>query len=213
MFSEAQGTQEIFVIDPTVGTDKSVIGTVPGSPCMPVTPQTPFSSITQWVTDQSGQFSGNVTLCILTHGVTGDETETTGGFGFNLGNLWVTTQTVGQLSALANKAKGVVLPACRVAYISPSRQGPNNTTISGDGNALCSAMAQDMQCCLWASTAVQYFTTTQLMCKGGADIHFWGWQGTVLKYSSAGVVVDSRNYPVTGPPNNTLSYWRSVLGG
>lgn len=81
---------------------------------------------------------------------------------------------------------GVDLYACGVAYITPKYEGK-----VGDGNILCSRMAQILGTCVRASTATQYYNPGT----AASGLDFGRWEGTVLTYGPRGDVVNVEHDP------------------
>jgi hypothetical protein len=146
--------------------------------------KTPMSSFIVQAEGDSSKYNGDIQIKIIAHG-DGVEGKPGGILQFCEENLKVTT--VELLRPLSGKVKGgVELLACRAALISPGCEGKD-----GDGNVLCSRMAQILETTVKASTARQAYID-----RGEFELKFCRWEGTVLTYGPKGDVIKVEYNPV-----------------
>jgi hypothetical protein len=83
--------------------------------------------------------------------------------------------------------RGIDLLGCGVAYITPGSEGKH-----GDGNILCSRMAQFTQSHVRSSTAAQTYSEGT---NDNPNLDFGDWEGTVYTYGPKGDVVKVEQAP------------------
>jgi len=104
-----------------------------------------------------------------------------GGYGLELTADHVTLANVRQFHVLAGKLWAIAVRGCAAARIDIGHAGTY-----GDGNMLCSRLAQVTQAYVQASTALQQYNASG----------FLPWQGTVLLYGPRGNVVKVEHVPM-----------------
>jgi hypothetical protein len=165
-----------------------------GTEVLEVDDATPIDWPVLWTKTKSDLYKGDVYLRIAAHGyetavmdhlplATGTTTRvesvsySQGGAGVQFCKENLTLTTLTRFSPLRGLLKGIDLLACGAAYITPGFEGRE-----GDGNVLCSRLAQVTQTYVRASTATQTYY-------GLPTIDFGEWEGTVLTYGPSGAVV------------------------
>src|SRR5579872_1772722 len=131
---------------------------------------------------EAAAYQGDVVLIVFAHGLA--RSGLGGGFGITFCREGLRLSTIGRLAPLAGHIHGgIVLFSCEAAHIAPGRQGMN-----GDGNMLCSRLAQITRTSVTASTATQYaslFPGTRYQ-KGVISPN--AWEGAVLTYGPSGEI-------------------------
>jgi hypothetical protein len=136
--------------------------------------------------DQAGSAGKRVRLRIMAHGYTGPG-GSQGGGGVQFCREDINLGTLNLLAPLHGKfTDGVDLYACGVAFITPGYEGR-----SGDGNVLCSRLAQILGTYVRASTATQRYS----LGTEPTGLDFGRWEGTVLTYGPRGDVVNVEHAP------------------
>jgi hypothetical protein len=165
-----------------------------GTEVLEVDENTPLDWPVLWTKGKSDAYGGDAYLRIAAHGyetavmdhlplATGFQKRvesvsySQGGSGIQFCKENITLSTLSRFSLLRGLLKGIDLLACGAAYITPGFEGKE-----GDGNLLCSRLAQI------ANTFVRASTATQLYY-GLPTINFGEWEGTVLTYGPTGAVV------------------------
>lgn len=105
-----------------------------------------------------------------------------GGAGLQFCKEGLNVETIGAFKQLNGWLDWFDIYSCGTAFITPGHEGR-----SGDGNILCSRLAQYMQVPVRASTATQYYDA--------ATMDFGEWEGTVLTYGPKGNVIKVENSP------------------
>jgi hypothetical protein len=130
---------------------------------------------------------GDIRIKILAHGY--HQPGSQGGSGIQFCQEDIKLSTLTKLNALRGYVNGgIELFSCGAAYITPGSNGGD-----GDGNVLCSRLAQTVQCSVRASTATQYYSNSFLFWD--TDIDFGQWEGTVLTYGPRGNVASVEQAP------------------
>jgi hypothetical protein len=166
----------------------------PGKEVLEVDANTPLDWPVLWTSSKSSLYRGDVCLKIMAHGfetrtgfLAGSRGNTLavysqGGAGVQFCKEGITLGTLGKFSVLRGKVKKIEIYGCGAAYITPGCEGRE-----GDGNVLCSRLAQTTQSYVRASTATQEYSPD------GCD--FGSWEGTVLTYAPTGAVVKVEQSP------------------
>lgn len=182
--------------------DVRLLGGKPvGKDVLEVDERTPIDWPVAWIKSksESSGYKGNVYLRIAAHGYdtkmsgpplwgeirrgipTPTSTWSQGGSGLQFCKENLRLATLPRFAALRGLLKGIDLLACGAAYITPGFEGKD-----GDGNVLCSRLAQITQSYVRASTATQ-------MYYGLPAIDFGEWEGTVITYGPSGAVYKVEN--------------------
>ena len=165
-----------------------------GKEVLEVDANTPIDWPVLWTKTRSDAYGGDVYLRIAAHGyetavmdhlplATGFRTQvesvsqSQGGSGVQFCKENIVLGTLARFTPLRGVLKGIDLLACGAAYITPGFEGRE-----GDGNILCSRLAQITQTFVRASTATQLYY-------GLPAIDFGEWEGTVLTYGPTGAVM------------------------
>lgn len=148
--------------------------------------KSPLADVIDWVVFKSWQYSGDVRVIIMAHGiesatVRGVYTQAQGGFGVSLCKETLTLDTVERFAPWKKIArppattgvKQIDIRGCGAAYIVPGRDGQ-----IGDGNYLCYKLAQITGSYVRASTAPQPYDFTRMV--------FLPWVGLVQTYGPTG---------------------------
>ena len=180
-----------------------------GQEVLEVDANTPMEWPVNWAKLKSALYRGDVSLKILAHGfeqwigknrfdqnatwATGGNVRSLppprpspsiysqGGAGIQFCSDNLRLSTLSKFAPLRGLLKGIDLMGCGAAYITPGFEGTD-----GDGNLLCSRLAQITQCYVRASTATQVY----LMLP---TVDFGVWEGTVFTYGPSGGVVKVEN--------------------
>lgn len=179
--------------------DVRLLGGKPrGNEVLEVDENTPIDWPVAWTKSRSEAYGGDVYLRIAAHGfetavanhlplATGSRTVaesisySQGGGGILFCRENITLGTLNRFGLIHALLKGIDLLACGAAYITPGFEGRE-----GDGNVLCSRLAQITGTFVRASTATQAYY-------GEPAIDFGEWEGTVLTYGPTGAVVKSEH--------------------
>jgi hypothetical protein len=179
--------------------DMRVSGFTPrGNQVLEVDQYVPLASIVAWILGKAIHYNSSyVWLKIIAHGfttpqaglATGYSSPTVteysqGGMGIQLGQEAITLQTVSKFRHLFEWLDWTDIRSCGAAYITPGYEGR-----IGDGNILCSRLAQALGCPVRASTATQYDRL--------GNLNGTAWEGTVLTYGPKGNVINVENNPKT----------------
>lgn len=164
----------------------------PGDNWLDVDQNTPLDWPVLWARDKTTAHGGNVYLKILAHGMgqflgikiglfSNSPQYSQGGNGILFCKENLKLLTLCKFAPLAGKLAGIDIMGCGAAYIT---RGFENR--DGDGNVLCSRLAQTAQTLVRASTASQEYYEEP-------TIDFGSWEGTVLTYDRSGAVVRVEN--------------------
>lgn len=148
---------------------------------------TPLASLVSRIATEADRWGGDVRLKIMAHGehYAGSQ----GGAGVQICHEGLHLNTLELFRPLRNKIDhGIWIYACGTAFITPGCEGRD-----GDGNVLCSRLAQITQAFVRASTATQRYVYGFLIF--WPEISFGRWEGTVLTYGPRGDVVEVENSP------------------
>jgi len=107
-----------------------------------------------------------------------------GGYGIQFCNEGLNLYTIQKFSVLFEWLDWTDLYSCGAAFITPRHEGRY-----GDGNTLCSRLAQTLGSPVRASTSAQHYD------QKGMD--FGAWEGTVLTYGPKGNVINLEYNPKT----------------
>jgi hypothetical protein len=164
-----------------------------GNLVLEVAGNTPLSWPLLWVASEAGN-EGNSLLKIIAHGLgiyvaslAGNygarvPVVSQGGSGLKFCREGITLATLPQFSAWRGKLRQIEILGCGAAYITPGYEGKE-----GDGNLLCSRLAQITQANVRASTATQMYNL--------ATMDMGSWEGTVLTYGPLGDVIRVEQAP------------------
>jgi hypothetical protein len=161
-----------------------------GTEVLEVDADTPLAWPISWLCAKANAYSSAyVRLILMAHGY---ETQTAQGraiFGTTIGAKYsqggggiqfckegISLDTVARFAPLRELLDWIDLKNCGTAYITPGFEGGK-----GDGNVLCSRLAQITQTPVRASTATQLYDAT--------TTDFGVWEGTVLTYGPNGNVI------------------------
>ncbi len=150
---------------------------------------TPLSYFVTRTLTEAAIYNDDVQLIILAHGYECQDSRG-GGYGVQFCREDLQLDTIGQLTPLHGHIHGgIVLLSCAVAHIGQ----PGGR---GDGNMLCSRIAQITGTCVTGSTMSQPYRWLggSRLQKPFAVPH--GWRGTVLTYGPSGAVDLVQKYPV-----------------
>jgi hypothetical protein len=169
-----------------------------GNEVLEVDENTPLKWPVAWALDRAKHYhSSYVWLKILAHGygtptlplATGysstyasSSTVTQGGSGLQFCKEGVSLATIGAFGPLAEWLDWIDICSCGTAFITGGNEGRH-----GDGNVLCSRLAQITQAPVRASTATQTYDPTTM--------DFGAWEGVVLTYGPKGNVIDVETNP------------------
>lgn len=172
-----------------------------GSEVLEVDANTPIIWPISWILQRAKLYNSSyVRLKILAHGyetpltpalplATGFSTtfepvegNSQGGYGIQFCNEGLNLNTIGMFKMLFEWLDWTDIYSCGAAYITPGHEGH-----FGDGNILCSRLAQTLGCPVRASTATQYYDPK--------DTDFGQWEGTVLTYGPKGNVIGAAQTP------------------
>jgi len=149
-----------------------------------------LSSFIQKAMNASERKGKEISIEIMSHG------EDTGG-DLICCKEHIKLSTVNQFLPLQGGVKGgIVIYSCRAAMIAKGKANQD-----GDGNMLCSRLAQVVRTTVKASTALQEYSFSRGKsggCNKGPIVSpiEWGeWEGTVLTYGPEGNVIDVENHP------------------
>jgi len=176
--------------------DVRVAGPRPaGNEVLEVDQDTPLDWPINWLATKSGEYGGQVRARIIAHGggfysgaIVGSYGReypwySQGGAGIQFCKQGIYLWTISKFAALRGKLVQIDIMGCGAAYITPGREGKD-----GDGNVLCSRLAQTTQAFVRASTATQEYDNT-------GPIDMGRWEGTVLTYGPSGGVVKVEQAP------------------
>lgn len=171
-----------------------------GNEVLEVDADTPISWPISWILQRAKLYNSHyVWLKILAHGfetpglplATGFSTtrESTqgssqGGYGIQFCKEGLNLHTIVKFRALFEWLDWTDVYSCGTAFITTGHEGRY-----GDGNILCSRLAQNLGCPVRASTATQIYDP-----KG---TNFGAWEGTVLTYGPKGNVIKVEHNPKT----------------
>ena len=172
--------------------DLRLVGrTPPGNyPRFDVDETTPLSYFVTRTLQEAAAYRDEVRLLLHTHGW--ERKGLGGGFGLVLCREGLTLDTVDALAPLNGHIHGgIVLYGCGAAHIAPGREGR-----PGDGNLLCSRMAQITGTTVTAGTADQYSAGLAGPRDRPQDvvIHPCDFRGDVLVYGPSGAVIEVHPY-------------------
>jgi hypothetical protein len=171
-----------------------------GNEVLEVDADTPISWPISWIHQRAKAHNSEyVWLKILAHGyetpglplATGWSTtrESTqgysqGGSGIQFCKEGLTLHTIALFKPLFEWLDWTDIYSCGAAFITPGHEGRY-----GDGNILCSRLAQILGSPVRASTATQYYDPD--------GTNFGAWEGTVLTYGPKGNVINVEHNPQT----------------
>lgn len=151
---------------------------------------TPLSWPILWVTQKARELKGSIRVRLMAHGIVtplANGKYSQGGYGMEFCKEGINLDTLSQFSAWAGLIRQIDLFSCGVAYITPGFEGKK-----GDGNFLCSRLAQTTKAAVRASTATQTYFLWQY---NSNHLDFGQWEGTVLTYNPDGSVKKVEHAP------------------
>jgi hypothetical protein len=154
-----------------------------------VNENTPLSYFVSRTLQEAAAYAGEVQLFIMAHGL--EVPGFGGGYGVAFCREGLNVRTIGLLAPLHGQIHGgIILFSCCAAHIAPTLRHPDGTILVGDGNVLCSRIAQITGTYVRAGTALQYAMV-------GADRTLVGapWRGVVLTYAPSGAVAQADTLP------------------
>jgi hypothetical protein len=166
-----------------------------GIEVLEVDENTPLDWPINWLHSRASAHGGQVRVRIMAHAAGFYSAATVGSYGglqpqYSQGGAGVqfcqqgiNLGTIAKFSRLHGKLAQIEILGCGAAYITPGREGKD-----GDGNVLCSRLAQITGASVRASTALQRYDNT-------GPIDFGRWEGTVLTYGPSGAVVKVEHAP------------------
>jgi hypothetical protein len=114
-----------------------------------------------------------------------------GGYGVALCQEGLTLQSIGLLAPLHGQIHGgIVLFSCGAAHIAPTLLYPDGRVLFGDGNILCSRLAQITGTWVRAGTMDQ----NGILALDGT-LGSTPWRGVVLNYAPSGAVISVDIHP------------------
>jgi hypothetical protein len=148
-----------------------------GNEVLEVDADTPIKWPIAWILDRAKYYNSQyVWLKILAHGYESDFSQ--GGYGIQFCKEDLTLSTIEQFKVLFEWLDWIDIYSCGAAFITPGCEGSQ-----GDGNLLCSRLAQFLGSPVRASTAAQVYDSAD-------PIDFGAWEGTVLTYGPKGDVIN-----------------------
>jgi hypothetical protein len=159
--------------------DTRLLGTAPkiAENQWPVDATVSINHIVGWTGEVAKGAGGLKKLIIMAHGFASGGH---GGYGIQLGQEGITLGTVDLFASpnLRGKIKSIILYSCAAAETAPGKR-----MTGGDGNLLCSRLADRTKAYVIASSTFQIYTY------GGSSnqpINFGSWEGDVYLYGPNG---------------------------